>query len=176
MAPQSELALYVTLLSTREPKLVRMALDGLQTKPLLDELVVAVLAFLSSHAEDVDIAYAAVVGTLGLRSGIAQETLSKGLASARDLPLAGDLAGILLRSNDARVVQAALSLFGTKVNPVLLLPLLEHNDPAIRMQTIPLVKELPLASSRETLQRLFAVEKDQQVRAVYEREIVIPGR
>jgi hypothetical protein len=44
------------------------------------------------------------------------------------------------------------------------------------MQTIPLVKELPLASSRETLQRLFAVEKDQQVRAVYEREIVIPGR
>lgn len=176
MAPQSELALYVTLLSTREPKLVRMALDGLQTKPLLDELVVAVLAFLSSHAEDVDIAYAAVVGTLGLRSGIAQETLSKGLASARDLPLAGDLAGILLRSNDTRVVQAALSLFGTKVNPVLLLPLLEHNDPAIRMQTIPLVKELPLASSRETLQRLFAVEKDQQVRAVYEREIVIPGR
>jgi hypothetical protein len=171
LAPQSEQALYMVSLTSSEHVVVKAALEGLQSKPQLDELVVAVINALGAHQQDALFEYASLVSALGVRTSMPPEVLKGGLGTLRDEPLRTQIAKQILTKGESAVIIPLLSIHGAALHPNILLPLMEHKDPDVRMAALPFLKGLPLASSRATLERLYAKEQDLRVKAAYEREV-----
>lgn len=171
LAPQSEQALYLVPLTSSDHVVVKAALDGLQSKPQLDELVVGVMSVLRGSQQEVMYEYASLIGALGLRASISHEVLVAGLQMLRNEPLRTQIAQQIVQRGDSEVVKSLLSVQGAALHPNILLPLMEHKDPEVRLVALPLLKGLPLASSRATLERLYAKEEDPRVKEAYEREI-----
>jgi hypothetical protein len=99
------------------------------------------------------------------------EVLKGGLGTLRDEPLRTQIAKQILTKGESAVIIPLLSIHGAALHPNILLPLMEHKDPDVRMAALPFLKGLPLASSRATLERLYAKEQDLRVKAAYEREV-----
>jgi hypothetical protein len=173
LAPQSEQALYATLLTSTEPSVVGAALDSLRTKPQPDGLVVQVIDVARSQGDGEMQQYAFLIGSLGLRGILDKAVVAQGLQSLKEKSLASQIAQKIVEHGDTDTIATTLAMYGQLIHPSFLIPLLKHPDSMIRRSTVPLVKELPLASSRVELQRLYDAEQDSAVREVYEREGVV---
>jgi hypothetical protein len=170
LAPQSEQALYAVLLATADSAVAIAALDGLRSKPQLDQLVVEMVNLVRAQGDSRVLEYAPLLGALGLRGMLEESLVVEGLKSVSDKPSIDQFAQKIFELGDAKIISAALPLYGSLVNPSLLLPLLGNADQRVRIRTVPLLKDLPLASSRAELSRMYAAERDPSVRAVYEQQ------
>jgi hypothetical protein len=172
LAPQSEQALYAVLLTATDQTVIRATLDALRSKPQLDELVVEVVTLVRSTGDARLLEYAPFMGALGLRGMLDAGSVIQGLRSVQNMPNVSLLAQKIFERGDPKIITLALPLYGQLVNPSLLLPLLRNADPEIRIRVLPLLKNLPLASSRAELSELYVAEKDPRVRSAYEREVL----
>lgn len=172
ISPLSANALYSVLVNSGDRQVLESAFSALSAKGESQQTASAVSSLIrTKQGDDALPNYAVSIGTLGLLDGISQKTLEQGLRSLDGTALALPIAQLLLQQDQSAVVTATLDLYGGRIHPSFLLPLLEHQDPKIRMAVVPLLKNLPLASSRAAVQKMFATESDPQVRAVYEREL-----
>jgi hypothetical protein len=89
------------------------------------------------------------------------------------LPDRSALCRVIIEHGDSSLIRLLLETNGNSLNPDLLLGLLGHADKQLRLQVVPLVKNVSLMSAKQTLQSYYSKERDPAVRAVYEREV--PG-
>jgi hypothetical protein len=106
-----------------------------------------------------------------LVEGLSVEERRDALASIRGKPQTSQLCKIVLQASDATLARAILDAFGNDMNPALLVDLLQHPDKGVRLQVIPFVKSVQLASSWQQVVNSYLAELDPEVKSRYETEI-----
>jgi len=170
--PASVQALLGALLvSNSENGVKELALDALSNKPISDRALHALLAFIRDQSATPNPRYAPLVAAIGLRGQAPEEALMAGLRSLAEAPDRSAICVVLLQNGDVRLIRAVLDLYGTSLNPDLLLVLLEHPDKDVRVAVLPYLKGVVLTSAKQTLQNYYLHEQEPVVRAAYEREV-----
>ena len=54
----------------------------------------------------------------------------------------------------------------------MLIPLLDNTNREVRLEVIPYLRDLPLASAREQVKERYALEQDSEVKSLYEKELL----
>lgn len=80
---------------------------------------------------------------------------------------------MLVEQGSSELIQRVLDAAGAAVHPDNLIGVLEHEDPAVRKAVIPRLKNLPLASSRARVQKMYSLERDPAVLELYRNELGI---
>jgi hypothetical protein len=170
-SPLSTEALYAVILSSSDREIITAAIDGIGSKPngaIVASEVIKALDKYNVPAYD----YALIIGSLGLVDEIPDNLLKQAVGTIKSTQVMLAVAEVMLQYGTAPVVMAVLDTIGDDIHPQILLPLLGHPEPQVRIRVIPFVKQLSLASARAELKRMYEQEKDLQVREVYEQEIV----
>lgn len=171
--PTSVDALLGVLITSTDATVLRLTFDGLHSKPVTDPVLVALLSRPAPEAGLSTIEYASFVGIVGLRKSAPPDAVRDGLLRMDGLPDRSALCRVIIEHGDSSLIRLLLETNGNSLNPDLLLGLLGHADKQLRLQVVPLVKNVSLMSAKQTLQSYYSKERDPAVRAVYEREV--PG-
>jgi len=169
--PMSVQALLAALLTSSEAQVITNALDALANKSTGSRPLDAALAFMNNNVAALRVYYARFIGAVGLVEGLSVEERRDALASIRGKPQTSQLCKIVLQASDATLARAILDAFGNDMNPALLVDLLQHPDKGVRLQVIPFVKSVQLASSWQQVVNSYLAELDPEVKSRYETEI-----
>jgi hypothetical protein len=169
--PASVQALLGTIIASSDEGVRSLAMGALDDKPISDNPLRGLLSFIESRRPETRLRYANLVALVGLREQAPRDAFIEGLQSVGAAPDRNAICLALLQSGDARIINAVLDLYGSSLNPELLLVLLGHEDTNIRLATLSYVRGVILTSAKQTLQGYYANEKDPTVRAAYEREV-----
>jgi hypothetical protein len=171
-SPLGERSLYAALVSAKDPDTVRGALNGLIGTPMSAEPAVAPLIDVLRRDDVVDVlAHACVIGAIGLVRDMPSEVLASFLSSEALTKLSPPALAVLVEQGSSELIQRVLAVAGGAIHPDTLIGVLEHEDPAVRKALIPHLKNLPLASSRARVQKIYSLERDPAVVELYRNEL-----
>ncbi|MFO0416675.1 MAG: hypothetical protein ACK5Y6_05240 [Pseudomonadota bacterium] len=174
--PRALRALYGVLLSadtTPAGAEARVAaLKSLVTKPDRNSMVELALERTRTEGGEVPEVFSKMIGALGLADLLPQEVIEGAFTTVAREPAAIAVVNSIATIQSPTVLRAALKVFGGSINPSLLLPLLDNPDLDVRKEVIPWLRDLPLASDRVLVRDKYQLERDQDVRGVYERELL----
>lgn len=162
-------SLLLAALSTDDPQLSSLAFDALAAKPLADTSVSSIVDIVRASG-GIDRAQAArLTAVVGLESKLSDDDISKALTG---LNVSGQL-GVVIRgildSKADRVVLELLHQYGPMLGSGLLLEMLKHGRPKVRVSTIEVLGRSGDSVVRKLALDLYLEEKDQDVIAAYER-------
>jgi hypothetical protein len=163
--------LLATLLASTDPKVLESAFDALANKSTGSASVDESLSYIRNKSEVLRVYYASFVGGVGLIDSLSQDEVRAAFSSIKNKPHAAQLCKLLLQGGSPQLVTAILDTLGDTINPALLVDLLKHPDKSVRIQIVPFVKDVSLASTWQQVIDAYLTESDPEVKARYEREI-----
>jgi hypothetical protein len=163
--------LLATLLTSTDPKVLESAFDALSNKSTGSTSVDQSLSYVSDKSDVLRVYYASFIGGVGLIDLLSPDEIRTAFSSMRNKPHTSQLCKLLLQRGSPRLVTAILDTLGDTINPALLVDLLKHPDKSVRIQIVPFVKEVSLASSWQQVIDAYLTESDPEVKARYESEI-----
>jgi hypothetical protein len=169
--PASVDALFGTLLTSTDIAVLGLAMDSLGNKPITDASLNALLKYVDRQDSAARLRYASFVGSIGLREKSPPDAVRAALDSINGFGDKGTVCRVLLEQGDVKLIHVVLDVYGSSINPDLLLFLLGHRDRDIRLKVLPLVKGVSLTSPKQALQSCYSKEQDPAVRALYEHEV-----
>jgi hypothetical protein len=169
----SELALYVALLENQNAAYKELALDALLNKPHANSVVSPLMDRIRMYDANALVEFGSVIGAVGLGESIPQQRWGEYLKPLRESQFLGPVCEVVFAHGSVELIRSFLGQFGRDLNPGLLLPLLGHPEASVRKEVIPLVKAVPLVSSRVMLENARNREQDPSVLEIYRREL--PG-
>lgn len=171
-SPLGERSLYAVLVSSKDPATVRGALDGLIGTPMSAEQAVAPLIDALRRGEGVDVlGHARLIGAIGLVRDLPREVSASFMTAEALGALSQPALAVLVEQGSSELMQRVLGAAGGVIHPDTLIGALEHEDPAVRKAVIPLLKNLPLASSRARVREIYSLERDPAVVELYRNEL-----
>lgn len=169
--PQAIKVLYSVSLSAKDPNVVNRAVTGLVLQPVFESAPRPVLEYLRNNSEAELWRYAKIIGGLGLNTSEADPFLAEGLRDLRNEPSFGTIVSALIDNGSARAVGVLLRVYGRVVHPDRLIKLLGHPDPSVRREVLPFLREVRITSSKEKIRDMYDIEKDPEIRKLYEKEL-----
>ncbi len=169
--PLSTRALLAVLASSKDPEVADSALNGIMTKPGLDDVLRAVLEALSAVESRSGARFAKLVSGVGLADSCPGGALEQGLEELRGDPSQEAVLGGLLAKAPPKVIGAVLRVYGRDIHPDTLIHLLDRPEAAIRKDVIPFLKEVRIASSKRRIREKYEMEQNSEVRVVFEAEL-----
>jgi len=163
--------LLATLLTSTDPKVLESAFDALSNKSTGSSSVDESLSYVSNKSDVLRVYYASFIGGVGLIDLLSPDEIRTAFSSMRNKPHTSQLCKLLLQRGSPRLVTAILDTLGDTINPALLVDLLKHPDKSVRIQIIPFVKGVSLASNWQQVIDAYLTESDPEVKARYESEI-----
>ena len=167
----SEWVLYGVLIESQNTSDKQLALDALLNKPHTNPVIPHLIDTIRAHDEAALINHASLIGAAGLGELVPSQTWFEYLKQLQGSELLSPVSAVVFAHGSAGLILGFINQYGGDLNPDLLLPLLSSRNPAIRKATIPLLKDLPLASSRAALENARSNERDAEVLEVYSREL-----
>jgi hypothetical protein len=149
----------------------KLSLDALLNKPHANPVVSPLIDAIRSYDESALVEFATVIGAAGLSEDVPPEMWEDYLKQLRGSQLLSPVSRVVFSHGGTQFIRGFLGRFGRELNPDLVLPLLQHPDALVRKAVIPLLKNLPLASSRAALESARRNERDAEVLEAYRREL-----
>jgi hypothetical protein len=139
--PRALRALYGVLLSddtTQAGIDMRVAaLKSLDTKPDRNAMVELAVERVRSESGVVPEIFSKMIGAFGLADILPQDAIEAAFATVGQEPTALAVINSIAAIDSPIVLRAALRVFGDRINPSLLLPLLDNPDRDVRMEVLP---------------------------------------
>jgi hypothetical protein len=169
--PASVKVLLAILLMSPDLEVLESSFDALSSKSTGSVSVDEAVSYINNSAEAPRASYAPFIGGVGLLDSLTEDEINTSFSSIRGRPNASQLGRLLLRRGSSALVKAILGNLGDTINPALLIELLQHPDKSVRLNAIPLVKDVSLSSSWQSIVDAYLTESDAEVKARYESEI-----
>jgi hypothetical protein len=171
-SPLGELALYGVLVSSQDRDRLQGAIEGLLGTPMSSERAMAsFIEALRTNESTVIVEYSRLIGAIGLNRELPADVFAGFFTREALSKLNSAAQRVLIEKSSSGIVQSFLGTAGADIHPDTLIMLLEHEDPEVRKAVIPLLKNLPLASSRDRVQKMYSLERDQSVVQLYQQEL-----
>jgi hypothetical protein len=149
------------------------AFDTLGSKSVSDSCIAGLLDWVKRKKWDERHLYAKAIGTLALHNIFSPSEIREALAVFDKEVRNRDLLRVLLQSDTPAVMEGIMSRYATILEPTTLIELLRHSDPGVRRSAIRALKSSNDVGVLKMVLDAYAVEKDPEVRAEYEKEMAV---
>jgi hypothetical protein len=173
--PAASQALFVVLLSSVEPEVVKGSMTALLNKPGVSDLAHSIIQTVLNAGEKSELALASLVGSLGMVEAVGRDRLLEGMRALSGDAAKDSVLSLLLEKGSPDLIGAVLEVFGSEIHPDRLIQLLERDEPSIRKAVVPFLKGVTIASSKARIRDYYEAEKDPDVRRVFESELYVAG-
>jgi hypothetical protein len=162
-------------LTTNDDALSALAFDALASKPLPDQSLAALIEVIRAIPQADKGRAARIAAALSFESKLSDEELSNALRGLQASGAMQSVIGSALKSSSARVVNELLQQYGTQISSGLILDVLKHPDPKVRIKGIEILSVTGSLVAQNNALDLYLKEKDADVLAAYKRVLQFEG-